>query len=108
MKKLVECVDDADNELCKFPKNCEYTDLLCDLYSSLYDIKYIVDDLQNNYTLTKIKKTFAEYQEIEYQYEFTGYWFKGIIDKVNDDDTYDIKAMETDEVVQNIEVFHIR
>ena len=108
MNKLVELVDDADNELCEFPKNCPNIDSLCALHSSLYDIKYIVDDLQNNYTLTKVEKKFTEYQEIEYQYEFTGYWFKGIIEKVNDDDTYDIKAMETNEVVQNIEVFHIR
>lgn len=108
LNKLLELVNNADDELRKFPKNCEYNDLLCDLYSSLHDIKYIADDIQNNYTLQKLEKKFTEYQEIKYQYEFSGYWFKGIIENVNDDDTYDIRPMEINEVVHNIESCHIK
>ena len=109
MEKLFQLAERVDEELCKFPKDCQYNEALSDLYSSIYDIKYVLDDVKNNYTLVKKEKKFGEYQQVEYQEDFNTCWFKGVIENLNDEDnSYDVKSFTTGEIVKNVDVEHIR
>lgn len=108
LEKLENIFKELHEDLNEFPKECECNELVCDLYYQSHIIKEIINEVITNYELVKKEKKFSEFQEVKYQYNFSGSWFEGIIEKINDDNTYDIKTSGTDNIVKNISCKYIR